>query len=151
MRKLLENLHRLYSWSYNSRVIGRCRGRGLKIVLWPCLALETRVVICFLITPWKCISTMFHLDPDPVSPFAAVVSILYCFLIIRCHCKNLGTVERSSWHGEPDLWAFQQHSSCTADIPGTGGSSYLPSFALGSCAMFAFASSFFHLHSEWGK
>lgn len=46
---------------------------------------------------------------------------------------DLGTVECSSWHGEPDPWAFQQHSLCTADIPGTRGSSYRRSLYLSSC------------------
>lgn len=51
-----------------------------------------------------------------------------------------GTVECGSWHGEPDPWAFQQHSLCTADIPGTRGSSYLP--CTSAHTLFAFTSSF---------
>ena len=56
--------------------------------------------------------------------------------------SDLGTVECSSWHGEPDPWAFQQHSSCTAAIPGTGVHHIAPSFYLSSYALFASLSSF---------
>lgn len=54
------------------------------------------------------------------------------------------TVECGSWHGEPDPRAFQQHSLCTADIPGTWGSSYAPCHPLCTSAhfLFAFTSSF---------
>lgn len=53
-----------------------------------------------------------------------LVSIPSRLSINSHHSLDLGTVECGSWHGEPDPWAFQQHSLCTADIPGTRGSSY---------------------------
>ena len=52
------------------------------------------------------------------------VSIPSRLSINSYHSLDLWTVECGSWHGEPDPWAFQQHSLCTADIPGTRGSSY---------------------------
>lgn len=78
-----------------------------------------------------------------------LVSIPSRLSINSHHSLDLGTVECGSWHGEPDPWAFQQHSLCTADIPGTRGSSYSSSLLPRLVPCLLSSPFFFHEHTRW--